>query len=62
MTCYGDSLTFLYRDDVRTAMETHICHHGLLRGSFYIDDVRTSLETRISALWPVTGIALRFYI
>jgi hypothetical protein len=52
----GPNFPFLYVDDVRTLLETHIwpptaCHRDNLT-FLYVDDVCTSQETHV---WTVTG-------
>jgi hypothetical protein len=45
--CYGNSITFLYVDYIRTSQETHLWVSTVCYGDsitfIYADDVRTSL-------------------
>jgi hypothetical protein len=54
--CYSDSFTFLYADDVRTSLKTHLWAPTACYGDsftfLYADDVRTSLKTH---LWATTA-------
>jgi hypothetical protein len=54
-SCYGDSFTIVFVDDVRTSQETSC--YGDSFTSVYVDGVRTSQETQ-----PVTEIALLFIL
>jgi hypothetical protein len=65
-TCYGDSFTFLYVDDVHASQETLVWASTACYGnsftSLYVDDVRTSQETHVGPSRPVTGTPLLLHM
>jgi hypothetical protein len=58
-----DTYTFLYVENIRTSLETHLWASTALRGQpyfLYVDDVRTSQETYIQAFTAGYGDSFTF--